>query len=251
MIGIVEDPSALEWVRPDWPAPARVRAVTTTRKGGFSLLPYQGLNLAQHVGDDPGAVQRNREHVRAALRLPREPAWLRQVHGCGVAPAGVPDCTADAVVARVPGQVCAVLTADCLPLLLCDRQGTRVAAVHAGWRGLAAGVIEAALERLGGEPRDLLAWLGPAIGPNAFEVGGEVRETFLARDAGAATAFVPTRPGHWLADLYALARRRLQRQGLGFVGGGNYCTVRDHERFFSYRRDGETGRMASLIWIDD
>lgn len=242
----------LQWLTPHWPAPDRVRALVTTRAGGFSTGPYAGLNLGDHVGDDPEAVARNRRLLTRALGLPGEPLWLRQVHGCDVARAGRdgPGCEADAAVATAPGQVCGVLTADCLPLLLCDRAGTRVAAVHAGWRGLAGGVIEEALDDMGGDPTQLLCWLGPAIGPDAFEVGPEVRDAFLATDPGDATAFRPSPAGRWLADIYTLARRRLARRGVGYVGGGEYCTVSDPVRFYSYRRDGVTGRMASLIYLD-
>lgn len=241
----------LSFLTPDWPAPPNVRAAITTRGGGVSRGAYASFNLADHVGDDPGAVAHNRELLRDRLGLPAEPHWLRQVHGCEVAtaessPAG---CAADAVCARSPGRVCAVLTADCLPLLLCDRQGERVCAVHAGWRGLAAGVIERGVASLGRDPAELLAWLGPAIGPRAFEVGEEVRQTFLEQDARAANAFLDHRAGHWLADIYTLARLRLTQLGVGYVGGGDYCTVSDAERFYSYRRDGATGRMASLIWL--
>ena len=243
----------LGWIVPDWPAPPRVRACTSTRSGGHSSAPYAGFNLGDHVGDDPAAVAANRRLLAAELELPAQPRWLRQVHGCAVLDAAAEgaDCTADAVLARGPGRVCAVLTADCLPLLLCDRAGTRVAAVHAGWRGLAAGVIEAAVERLGRPPSELLAWLGPAIGPDAFEVGPEVRAAFVRSDPAAADAFVPVRPGHWLADIYRLARLRLAALGVGLVSGGDYCTVSDPERFYSFRRDGVTGRMASLIWLEN
>jgi YfiH family protein len=243
---------ALEWLEPDWPAPAPVRALCTTRAGGVSVGPYAGLNLADHVGDDPACVARNRAMLCERLALPASPLWLRQVHGCDVAAAGsdAPGCAADAAVARGRGKVCAVLTADCLPLLLCDRAGTRVAAVHAGWRGLVGGVIEACVTRLEVAPADLLVWLGPAIGPAAFEVGPEVRAAFLSADAGAGQAFRPSPSGRWLADLYRLARRRLDALGVGGVWGGGYCTATDRERFYSYRRDGTTGRMASLIWLD-
>lgn len=240
-------------IEPDWPAPPRVRALCTTRSGGVSLGPFAGLNLADHVGDEPSAVARNRALLRECLALPAKPHWLRQVHGCTVADAARDprDCQADAVIAARPREVCAVLTADCLPLLLCDEAGTHVAAVHAGWRGLAAGIIEATVARFPAPPRELLCWLGPAIGPGAFEVGAEVRARFLARgDAGTHAAFVPASGGRWLADLYALARERLRACGVGRIRGGGLCTYSDPGRFFSYRRDGVTGRMASLIWID-
>ena len=239
-----------EWIVADWPAPAGVRAVATTRQGGFSLPPYESLNLGDHVGDDPERVAKNRSRLRQILALPAEPNWLEQVHGCEVAACGSGQIKADAVIARQIGGVCAVLTADCLPLLLCNRQGTRVAAVHAGWRGLAAGVIENAVAAFGQPGEELLAWMGPAIGPRQFEVGDEVREVFVAADPAAETAFRAQGSGHWLADIYQLARQRLGSLNLGYVGGGEYCTVSDPERFFSYRRDGVTGRMAALIWIE-
>ncbi|MCW8918525.1 MAG: peptidoglycan editing factor PgeF [Gammaproteobacteria bacterium] len=242
----------LELILPDWPAPARVRALTTTRQGGVSLPPYESLNLGDHVGDAPEAVAENRQRLRAALGLPAEPRWLNQVHGirCCDASAITQGAAADAQYAQRPGVVCAVLTADCLPLLLCDAVGTRVAAVHAGWRGLLEGVIENSVEAmgLGGE---LLAWLGPAIGPDAFEVGAEVRDLFIGHDPHAAAAFAPSAGGKWLADLYRLARQRLAACGVHRVYGGGYCTFSEPHRFYSYRRDGQTGRIASLIWLEN
>lgn len=241
---------ALDLVIPDWPAPAAVCACSTTRTGGVSSGPYASLNLADHVGDETGAVSRNREILGGALGLPSQPLWLQQVHGCEVAgSADATGCAADARVSGSRGEVCAVLTADCLPVLLCDRQGSQVAAVHAGWRGLAAGVIEATVARFAAAPGDLLAWFGPAIGPAAFEVGGEVVEAFVGPDPGVESAFRPGRPGHWFADIYALARRRLQRIGVEQLYGGEYCTYSEPRRFYSYRRDGVTGRTASLIWL--
>jgi YfiH family protein len=241
----------MELIIPDWPAPARVRAVCTTRDGGVSVAPYASLNLGDHVGDDPVAVSENRARLRRELRLEADPCWLSQVHGtCTVDAAAVEGrCEADASFATAPGRVCAVLTADCLPVLFCDRAGTRVAAAHAGWRGLAGGVLEEAVARLGVPPGELLAWLGPAIGPNAFEVGAEVREVFLANDPAAARAFLPSPGGRWMADLYALARLRLARVGLTAVYGGDLCTWSDPRRFYSYRREGRTGRQASLVWL--
>ncbi|MES9888205.1 MAG: peptidoglycan editing factor PgeF [Candidatus Sedimenticola sp. 6PFRAG1] len=240
-----------EWITPEWPAPESVRAVVTTRQGGFSSAPYNSMNLGDHVGDDPATVQRNRQMLKRELALPSEPLWLRQVHGCDVARCGADDgvLSADAAFADKAGEVCAVLTADCLPVLLCNRQGDRVAAVHAGWRGLAGGVIESALACFDQPGDEIMAWLGPAIGPGAFEVGPEVREAFVQGDERAEAAFVAGRPGHWLADIYMLARLRLESANLGYVGGGHCCTVSEVDRFFSYRRDGVTGRMASLIWI--
>ncbi len=238
---------------PHWDVPERVRAAVTTRAGGVSSGAYAGLNLGDHVGDDPRAVAENRRILAAALRLPAEPCWLRQVHGCDVADAAATEpCVADAVIATEPGRVCAVLTADCLPVLLSDDRGERVAAVHAGWRGLADGVIEATLERLAVAPRRLRAWLGPAIGPDAFEVGDEVRAQLMAGAGnGAAAAFRPSPSGRWLADLPRLARLRLAAAGVAQASGGRLCTYADARRFYSYRRDGTTGRMASLVWIDD
>lgn len=233
---------------PDWPVPARVRALITTRAGGTSVGPYASLNLADHVGDDPAAVRANRARLRALL--PAEPVWLEQVHGTDVLCVETGGARrADAAVSRTPGTVCAVLTADCLPVLLADRAGTVVAAAHAGWRGLCAGVLERTVAAMDTDPGQLLAWLGPAIGPEAFQVGDEVRAAFLAVDAAAAAAFRPDGPGKWRADLYALARQRLARAGVQARYGGGLCTFSDPGRFFSYRRDGTTGRMASLIWL--
>jgi YfiH family protein len=239
---------AVQWITPDWPAPAGVRALTTLRGGGVSAGAYAGLNLAQHVGDDVEAVRENRDRLLRAAGVPVEPCWLEQVHGTGVIDADdwQPGVQADASCSRYPDVVCAVLTADCLPVLLCARDGSAVAAIHAGWRGLAAGVIEATAAALG--DGGLIAWLGPAIGPRVFEVGAEVRAAFIAADAGAATAFHPSPAGRWLADLYLLARRRLGTVGIHEVYGGGECTYTDSVRFYSYRRDGQTGRMASLIW---
>jgi YfiH family protein len=246
------DPVRLGWLVPDWPAPPRVRACTTIRSGGVSEGAYTALNLAEHVGDDIGHVLENRRRLKAALRLPGEPCWLRQVHGTAVVDAfrGGEACEADAAYAARSGAVCAVLTADCLPLLLCDRGGTRVAAVHAGWRGLLYGVVENAVRALHCPGPELLAWLGPAIGPRAFEVGEEVRAAFLAADPAAAATFVPSPGGRWLADIYGLMRQRLAALHVTAMYGGHWCTVSDAARFYSYRRDGITGRMASLIWLE-
>jgi len=238
---------------PEWNAPSNVRALITTRRGGGSGGVYSGLNLGDHVGDDPVHVAQNRAALHALL--PAEPAWLRQVHGVAVADADAlaGPVEADASVARRPGTVCAVLTADCLPLLLCDDAGTVVAAAHAGWRGLAAGVIEHTVRAMGVAPASLMAYLGPAIGPTAFEVGDEVRQAFVVADPAAQQAFTQHSPlgtQKWLADIYLLARQRLQRLGVERVHGGGYCTHNDSQRFYSYRRDGATGRMASLIWLD-
>lgn len=243
----------MPWLRPDWQAPAVVRALSTTRAGGVSRGGYASLNLAEHVGDQPAAVQQNRALLRTRAELPAEPMWLNQVHGTTV-------CTldkslacppeADAAVSVQAGLVCAVMTADCLPILLCDRAGTVVAAVHAGWRGLAAGVVEAAVAQMARPSSQLMAWIGPAIGPEHFEVGGEVRDGFCDANAQAASAFQPSPAGRWLADLPALARQRLAGLGLWRVSGGGFCTYSDAGRFFSYRREGMTGRMATLIWLE-
>lgn len=237
---------------PDWPAPQGVRALITTRAGGASRGAYAGLNLGLNSGDDAEAVARNRAGLRQAL--PAEPLWLRQVHGITVVEAdgaeGSPE--ADAAIARRPGTVCAVLSADCLPLLLCDQAGSIVAAVHAGWRGLCAGVIEQTLRAMGRPPQALLAYLGPAIGAAAYEVGAEVRAAFIEadQDRECEAAFAPGAPGKFHADLYALARLHLARSGVVAIYGGGYCTYTERERFYSYRRDGATGRMASLIWME-
>lgn len=243
--------ASLELIIPDWPAPAQVRSLTTTRHGGVSHPPYDSLNLGDHVGDDPIAVSENRRRLREAGALPEAPRWLSQVHGTHCCSAlGVQGGTeADAQVTDRPGVVCAVLTADCLPLLLCDAAGRRVAAVHAGWRGLLGGVIENSVRALAADGA-VLAWLGPAIGPAAFEVGGEVRDLFTAHHAAAASAFTPAAAGKWLADIYLLARQRLAACGVVQVYGGDRCTYTEGEQFFSYRRDGQTGRMASLIWLE-
>src|SRR5262245_38942429 len=242
--------ATLEFLRADWAAAPRVRAVMTTRPGGASVGPYAGLNLARHVGDDPAAVADNRRRLRAALDLPGEPAWLEQVHGARVAvlPSHA-DEPADGVVTFERGPVCAVLVADCLPVFLASRAGDRVGIAHAGWRGLAGGVVEATIRSLDCKPENLVAWLGPSIGPDAFEVGGEVRAAVLAGDPGAAASFRAGRGDRWLADLPALARRRLAAAGVTAVTGGGLCTHADPARFYSHRRDGATGRMAALAWL--
>jgi len=240
-----------ELLLPDWPAPANVRALQTTRMGGVSPAPWNSFNLGDHVGDDPLRVAANRAELRGVL--PAEPLWLQQVHGVRTVDAAqtadLP--TADAAFSRQVGTVCAVMTADCLPVLFCDQAGTVVAAAHAGWRGLQAGVLEATITAMAVPAGEILAWLGPAIGPAAFEVGDEVRAAFVAHDRRAAEAFKPHVPGKWLADIYRLARQRLQAAGVASIRGGDFCTVSDSERFFSYRRDGVTGRMATLIWLTE
>lgn len=240
-----------ELIYPDWPAPARVRAVSTTRRGGVSTARWASFNLGDHVGDDSGDVVRNRELLREAANLPASPQWLEQVHGCQVLSEDAAACRADARFTSRRNQVCAVLTADCLPLLLCDHQGSAVAAVHAGWRGLAAGVIENTLDCFATPRSDIMAWLGPAIGPAAFEVGEEVKQAFVSCQAEAEQAFLAAGGGKWLADIYLLARLRLNAAGVTSIHGGGFCTWSEPERFFSYRRDGQTGRMASLIWLEE
>lgn len=235
---------------PDWDPPPAVRAAVTTRHGGVSQGPYASLNLATHVGDDPQAVAENRRRLREALSLPAPPLWLDQVHGTAVWAGGAEGGCFDAAFTDQPGVVLAVLTADCLPVLLASAYGHEIGIAHAGWRGLAAGVLEALLDRFTTPPDQIHAWLGPAIGPSAFEVGEEVREAFLVHAPEAAMAFVPSRPGHWHADLFLLARQRLAARGVRAIHGGGVCTFSDPERFYSYRRDGVTGRMASLIWRD-
>ena len=271
--------SAAGWITPVWQSPfaaGRVRAIMTTRTGGASAPPFDGFNLGTRCGDDPQLVARNRAALRALL--PAEPAWLKQVHGANVigaravtaAKAGTtretepppqgqsqsqsqsqPEPEADASFTRTQGVVCAVLVADCMPVLLADRAGTVVAAAHAGWRGLSGGVIEATVRAMHAAPQDLMAWLGPAIGPVQFEVGADVLDAFTRDDAGAGSAFkpYPGRDGKYLCDLYALARRRLHALGITAISGGGYCTVSE-ARFYSFRRDQRTGRMGAFIWID-
>ncbi|OZA28359.1 MAG: multi-copper polyphenol oxidoreductase [Hydrogenophilales bacterium 17-61-9] len=222
----------------------------TTREGGVSRPPWASFNLGDHVGDDPAHVAENRARLRR--QLPAEPDWLRQVHGATVVEVGSGWVEADAAFTRQAGSVCAVLTADCLPVLFCDRAGSVVAAAHAGWRGLAGGVLEATVAAMRVPPGEVLAWMGAAIGPQAFEVGDEVRQAFIKQHPEAAVAFVShpgAEPGKWLADIYQLARIRLNCAGVQAVYGGGRCTFNEADRFYSYRRDGVTGRMASLIWL--
>ena len=238
-----------DWIVPDWPAPHTVKAFITTRAGGVSAAPYESLNLGLSTGDDPRAVEENRRRVRALL--PADPRWLKQVHGARVmrAEAVQERPEADAAYAREPLTVCAIQVADCLPILLADAAGTVIAASHAGWRGLAAGVIENTVQAIrNAGARDVLAYIGPGIGPDAFEVGDDVRDAYVLSDAGAAHAFRPHATGKWLADLPWLARRALSRCGVRDVRGGNLCTYSDPRRFYSYRRERTTGRMAAFIW---
>jgi YfiH family protein len=243
--------SEIHWLEPDWPVPPRVRVISTLRTGGVSTGPYASLNLAAHVGDRAEAVVENRRRLREAATLPGEPLWLEQVHGVDVLvhEGTAASRSADASVAFVPARVCAVLTADCLPIVLADRAGTRVGVAHAGWRGLLAGVVEAIIARLGSEPGDLVAWLGPAIGAGAFEVGAEVRDAYARRSAGLAAAFVANDRGRFNADLCGLARAILAGAGVDAVHGGGWCTHTEAARFYSFRRDGVTGRMATLAWL--
>lgn len=238
----------MNWLTPDWPAPASVRACVTTREGGVSEAPFDSLNLGDHVDDRPEAVAENRRRLTEHFSI--QPAWLQQVHGIAVVHAdpGIV-ATADASWTATPAIACAAMTADCLPALFCDRAGTRVAAAHAGWRGLAAGVLEATLDSLDVPADEVLVWLGPAIGPKAFEVGPEVREVFINQLPEAAEAFVPSNnAGKFMADIFLLARLRLAERGVTAVYGGGFCTVTD-PRFFSYRRASRTGRFASLVWL--
>ena len=262
-------PAARPWIDADWPAPPGVRALVTLRHGaGGSAPPFDRFNLGNAraaEGDDPGVVAANRAALVRRAGLPSAPHWLRQVHGTGVLrvdavrPAGdagverarmAAEPEADAAVTATPGAVLAILTADCLPVVFAARDGGEVAAAHAGWRGLAAGALEATVAAMQARPGDLLAWLGPAAGPDAYEVGAEVRDAFVAGDPGADAAFAPTRPGHWRVDLYALARRRLRAAGLADrdIHGGGLCTISEPARFFSHRRDGRSGRIATLAW---
>lgn len=245
-------PPSIELIVPHWPAPASVRACCTTRRGGVSRPPFDHLNLSSGVGDDPAAVTANRARLTARLRLPAKPLWMRQVHGTRVLEAGVvePGSEGDACIARTSGTPCAVSVADCLPVLFCAGNGSVVAAAHAGWRGLAAGVLENTIAEMKVAPSEIITWLGPSIGASAYEVGPEVRDAFVDRHHEDAVAFSPSRPMRWNADLAGLARARLRRCGVAAVHGGDSCTHSDPRRFYSYRRDERTGRFAALIWIE-
>ena len=247
--------AGLDWILPDWPVPVNVCALATTRSGGVSTGARATMNLGRNAGDDAIAFVENRRRLETFL--PAAPTWLDQVHGAAVATltaasAGLPSPIADAAVTRERGVVCAVLTADCLPVLFADREGRAAGVAHAGWRGLAAGVLEAtvaALGELGARPDALIAWLGPAIGPERFEVGADVHDRYCADDDSATACFAPLRPGKWHADLYGLARARLARRGVSHVFGGGHCTHADAARFYSYRRERDTGRMATAVWL--
>jgi YfiH family protein len=239
------------WLEAVWAAPPWVRAGTSTRRGGVSAAPYDSLNLARHVDDDPEAVTRNRRRLRRCCQLPEEPLWLQQSHGNRVleVDSAAPAATADAGFSRSRGRVCAVLTADCVPLLLCDRDGRRVAAVHVGWRGFCAGIVENALRRLGPAPSGLLAWLGPHICGDCYEVGDEVRAACLRHLATGAAAFRRNARGRWQCSLATLIERVLADHDADIKHSG-YCTFEETGLFYSHRRQRPTGRMASLIWMD-
>lgn len=247
------DKSEVSLIYPDWPAPATVRALTSTRIGGVSLPPYDSFNLALHVGDQPQHVAHNRSLLAQQLGLFDDPRWLTQVHGTALLDLDQIEGgnEADGSFSRLPNMVCAVMTADCLPVLMCSTAGDRVAALHAGWRGLAEGILRKGVEAMAVENSQLLVWLGPAIGPKSFEVGEDVYQAFVTQFNGAKKAFAPAGPGHWYADLYLLARMQLHALGVDQVFGGDFCTHTDEQRFYSYRRDGTTGRMASLIWLQN
>jgi polyphenol oxidase len=236
------------WLVPDWPAPKNIYAATTLRSGGISTGVFASMNLAAHVGDEIEKVAENRRFIISALNLPREPVWLEQIHSDVVIDASnaKPQAQADASYSFEPEIVCAVMTADCLPLLVCDREGTRIAAIHAGWRGLLAGIISKTIKAM--QTRNLMVWLGPAIGPSCFEVGSEVRDSFVNKSVDYLSAFLEQTNGQWLANIYTLAKIELAKADVNEIYGGNFCTFTDSARFYSYRRDNKTGRMASLIW---
>jgi YfiH family protein len=241
--------SRAEFIIPNWPAPTNVKAIQTTRLGGYSVAPYGSLNLGLHVHDDDSAVAKNRQLLSGYL--PSEPVWLNQVHGIEAVDAAKSLCVqdADASFSKNKNVVCVTMTADCLPVLLCNKQGTAVASIHAGWRSLCDGVIEATIKAIGEEPKNLMAWLGPAIGPHAFEVGAEVREAFIAKDPQAEQAF-KSASDKWLGDLYVIAKQRLNKLGVIEIYGGGECTYSDSSQYFSFRRDGVTGRMATMVWFE-
>lgn len=241
-----------EWLLPNWDAPQNIKAIMTTRQGGFSQYPFDSMNLGDHVADNPNVVKQNRMHLKEVLNLPTDPLWLTQVHGVTVANADdkhITTIAADASVAHKKGSVCAVMTADCLPVLFCNQQGTSIAAAHAGWRGLHAGILEQTVKSLNCPASEVIAWFGAAISAQYFEVGAEVREAFISAQSEASHCFVPSiNTDKWLADIYYLARLRLQAIGVTQITGGEACTYHDKERFYSYRREAKTGRMVSLIW---
>ncbi len=236
------------WITADWPAPAHIKTATTFRAGGVSTDRFASLNLAQHVGDYSQDVLANRQAIKAMLDLPAEPSWLQQTHSTDVVAAHTMllDANADASYTNMDNIVCAVMTADCLPILLCDTNGTTIAAIHGGWRGLLNGIIQNTLANM--PATTLMAWLGPAIGPQCFEVGAEVRHAFVKQSEQFSSAFIPKAQDKYLADIYKIAHIILNNAGVKHIYGGTYCTVTQQEQFFSYRRDGQTGRMATLIW---
>lgn len=240
------------FIVPDWPAPNHIKAFTTTRLNGVSSTPFQSFNLAHHVGDSIDHVLKNRALLKNNLKLPNEPIWLNQAHSNHVInlDQNNSDEIADGSYTTHKNKVCVILTGDCLPILLCDKTGKEIAAVHGGWRGLLAGVIESALMYFKSSPENIYAWLGPAIGPQVYEVGDDVRDPFIAVDKNATHAFKPYKQSKWLANIYLLAQQRLEKYGVTAIYGGNHCTYSEADKFFSHRRDKETGRMANLIWIE-
>ena len=236
---------------PNWSVPECVKACISTRLGGHSLPPYDGMNIALHVGDNKPNVIKNRLELKKRLNLPSEPAWLEQVHGNEVVVAEQSHfpCQADATISFEAGYICAVMVADCLPVLFCDQSATRVGAAHAGWRGLASGILENTVAALDCDPAQLSAFLGPAIGPDAYQVDDTVRNTFLAQNDQYALCFLPDNCGAWSANLYQLAQLKLQSIGVRNISGGLHCTYHDHKHFFSYRRETDTGRIAALIYL--
>lgn len=242
--------AGLEVITPNWPAPETVIACCTTRQGGVSQLGYESLNLASHVEDSIEHVNENRQRLEQALCLPSTPCWLHQTHSIHVVNLDLDSSReGDAAFTSIAGKVAAVLTADCLPVLFCNRKGTEVAAAHAGWRGLLDGVLEQTVLHMASQAQDMMAWMGPAIGPLQFEVGAEVRDAFIHHDAETECCFKHTRAGHFLADLYSIARLRLKKLGVPSIYGGEFCTFSQIDQFFSYRREKQTGRQASLIYI--
>lgn len=240
------------YITPDWPAPNNVKALVTTRNTGVSNHPYKSFNLALHVGDNPAHVLENRHKLQQLTGAQLRFQWLNQVHGNKIIQAA-PSCgeqTADAIYTHKSEMVCAVLTADCLPVFFCDSQGSQVALAHAGWRGLATGILENTIDTFSIPTSDLLVWLGPAIGPQKFEVGDDVRNTYLSISKEFSKAFLPIKHGYWYADIYMLATIKLNMCGVEAIYGGKYCTFTDQNLFYSYRKEGVTGRMASLIWMD-
>lgn len=241
----------IETIQPNWNSPPGIRACCTTRRGGVSAAPFDSLNLALHVGDDAKRVAQNRILLQQQLQLPTEPCWINQTHGTHTVTLEQDiSRDADAAVTRVPGTIAVVMIADCLPILLCNQDGSEVAAVHAGWRGLQAGVIQSALTTMNSSNRRVMAWIGPGISQSCFEVGDEVRTAFIDSMRDAQTCFSVHREGHWLCDLAGLAERVLKAQGVGEVFRDSHCSYRDADRFYSYRRVATTGRMAALIWIN-